>query len=135
MAGQENLQPFSKDADEKTKEKQREIQRLGGIASGEAKRKKREAREILELMLGAKLPPRMAIASRMKSLYRLPKEELSVQAGIIGKLVEKALKGDINAFDRIDKLQGWSDGEGATESVTINIIHDEQKEANDDAEP
>lgn len=123
MAGRENLKPFSKDADEKTKEKQRELQRLGGIASGEAKRKKKEAMQILELMLGAKLPPK--IAGRMKSLYRLSKEDLSVQAGIIGKLVEKALRGDINAFDRIDRLQGWSNGEEkSSERVEVTFVDD-----------
>lgn len=47
MNGQENLIPFN----ERTEEEQREIARKGGIASGEARRRKREIKDSLDLLL------------------------------------------------------------------------------------
>lgn len=47
MNGQENLIPFN----ERTEEEQREIARKGGIASGEARRRRREIKDSLDLLL------------------------------------------------------------------------------------
>lgn len=48
--GQENLIPF----DQRTEKEQREIQSKGGIASGEARRRKRDMRELMKIMLEEK---------------------------------------------------------------------------------
>lgn len=47
MNGQENLIPFN----ERTEEEQREIARKGGIASGEARRRKRDIKDSLDILL------------------------------------------------------------------------------------
>ena len=47
MNGQENLIPFN----ELTEEEHREIARKGGIASGEARRRKREIKDSLDILL------------------------------------------------------------------------------------
>ncbi len=47
MKGEENLIPLN----ERTKEEQREIARQGGIASGEARRRKRSIKESLDILL------------------------------------------------------------------------------------
>ena len=47
MAGEENLIPFT----ERTEEEQREIARKGGIASGIARRRKRDMKEAVDLLL------------------------------------------------------------------------------------
>ena len=48
--GHENLIPF----DERTEEEQRRIAKKGGKASGEARRRKRDMRELMKLMLEEK---------------------------------------------------------------------------------
>jgi len=48
--GHENLIPF----DERTEEEQRKIAKKGGKASGEARRRKRDMRELMKLMLEEK---------------------------------------------------------------------------------
>lgn len=50
--GRENLIPFH----ERTEEEQREIRRMGGVASGEARRKKADMKKLLELALEKKAP-------------------------------------------------------------------------------
>lgn len=50
--GTKNLIPF----DKRTEEEQKKIQKMGGIASGEARRKKRDAIDILKLMSESKMP-------------------------------------------------------------------------------
>jgi hypothetical protein len=47
MAKNENLRPFN----ERTEEEQRAIARKGGRASGEARRKKKQLKEVLEILL------------------------------------------------------------------------------------
>lgn len=68
MANEQNLKPFT----ERTKSEQREISRKGGIASGEARRRKKEFRELFESILsedggavnGQKVTRKEAIATK-----------------------------------------------------------------------
>lgn len=57
---------------------------MGGIASGEARRKKKTIRETLEMMLSGKMP-----------------DGATRQDAIVVALMEKALSGDVRAFEAI----------------------------------
>lgn len=57
---------------------------MGGIASGEARRKKKTIRETLEMMLSGKMP-----------------DGATRQDAIVVALLEKALSGDVRAFEAI----------------------------------
>ena len=73
MAGKENLRPVS------SKEEARERGRKGGLASGEARRKRKTLKEELLLMLA----------------------EGETQQSVTLALIEKAMSGDTKAFEVI----------------------------------
>ena len=73
MAGKENLRPVS------SKEEARERGRKGGLASGEARRKRKTLKEELLLMLS----------------------ECETQQSVTLALIEKAMSGDTKAFEVI----------------------------------
>ena len=78
MAGKENLRPVS------SKEEARERGRKGGLASGEARRKRKTLKEELLLMLA----------------------EGETQQSVTLALIEKAMSGDTKAFEVIRDTTG-----------------------------
>lgn len=108
--GQDNLIPQS----ERTKEEQREIARLGGIASGEARRKKKTLREAAEAIFSANLTQEEIEKYKSKG-YEV---ETLLDAVIVGQ-VQSARKGNSQAFANFMRLFG----EGV-ETVDVNIDKD-----------
>lgn len=85
----DNLIPQS----ERTKEEQREIARQGGKASGEARRRKRDLRQALEMLL--------------EKEYKNGKgETITGTEAITAKLFEQAMKGNIKAFETLRDTVG-----------------------------
>lgn len=81
-----------------TPEQRRENGRKGGIASGEAKRKKKAMRERLEILL--ELPMRSgkgADLEAIKNFAALKGKNITVQDAMMIAQIQKALKGDTNA--------------------------------------
>lgn len=81
-----------------TPEQRREHGRNGGIASGEAKRKKKAMRERLEILL--ELPMRGgkgADLQAIKNFAALKGKNITVQDAMMIAQIQKALKGDTNA--------------------------------------
>lgn len=68
----------------RSKDEAKERGKKGGIASGEARRKKKTIRETLEMMLSGKMP-----------------DGATRQDAIVVALMEKALSGDVRAFEAI----------------------------------
>lgn len=86
---EQNLKSFS----ERTEKEQREIQQKGGIASGEARRRKRDLRLALELLL--------------EKEYTDKKGKVMTGAeAITAKLFEQAMKGNVKAFETIRSTVG-----------------------------
>lgn len=87
--GESNLIPFS----ERTEEEQREIAKKGGVASGEARRAKRDLRKALELLL--------------EKEYNDAKGNSKSGAELLAfKQFEKALAGDTRAFEVVRDTAG-----------------------------
>ena len=81
-----------------TPEQRRENGRKGGIASGEAKRKKKAMRERLEILL--ELPMRTgkgAELENIKNFAALKGKNITVQDAMMIAQIQKALKGDTTA--------------------------------------
>jgi hypothetical protein len=81
-----------------TPEQRRENGRKGGIASGEAKRKKKAMRDRLEILL--ELPMRAgkgADLEAIKNFAALKGKNITVQDAMMIAQIQKALKGDTNA--------------------------------------
>lgn len=77
----------------KTGDEQVKIARKGGKASGEARRRKKELRECLDILLEKEIQARSG-------------ETMSGAEAISLKLFDKALKGDIRAFEVIRDTAG-----------------------------
>lgn len=85
--GTKNLKPV------RSKEEAKERGQKGGKASGEARRKKKELRECLEILLDKEMKSRSG-------------ETMTGAEAISAKLFEKALHGDIKAFEVIRDTAG-----------------------------
>lgn len=91
MANESNLD--GKGFDDRTTEEQREIARSGGIASGEARRKKRDIRLALEMLLEKEFKDRSG-------------NTVTGAEAIAAKQFEKAMKGDTKAFEVVRDTAG-----------------------------
>jgi Holliday junction resolvasome RuvABC ATP-dependent DNA helicase subunit len=91
----DNLIPFN----ELTEEEQRKMASEGGKASGEARRKKKLIREQLELLLS--LPLKDENAKRKLEQIGIDADNLDNQMAMVISIWNKALKGDIQAFNSI----------------------------------
>ena len=103
MANEENLIPQNK----RTKKEQREIAKKGGIASGEARRKRRTLKEELLAML----------------------EDKDIQESITLALISKAKTGDTKAYEVIRDTVGEKPVdkiEAEVKETTINISLDDE---------
>ena len=101
--GRKNLIPFS----ERTEEEQRDIRSKGGKASGKARRKKKFLRDMLytALMMRLKdLPDKLSKDARQLGF----KEGDTVSDAIIGRLIERAMGGDMRAIRFIFDTMGES---------------------------
>ena len=74
-------------------EKQREIARAGGKASGEARRKKKAMRETLDTLLNMNIKPGTALnIEELSSIVDLKDGNVTAQEAILLKLIMNALK-------------------------------------------
>lgn len=81
-----------------TPEQRRENGRRGGIASGEAKRKKKAMRERLEILLDLPMKSgKGADIETIKNYAALKGKNITVQDAMMIAQIQKALKGDTNA--------------------------------------
>lgn len=102
--GRKNLIPFA----ERTEEEQRAIRSKGGKASGRARRKKKFLRDMLYTALTMKLrdlPDKLSEDARQQLGF---KEGDTVSDAIIGRLIERAIGGDMRAIRFIFDTLGES---------------------------
>ena len=119
MAGEENLIPMS----ERSKEEVRKIARRGGIKSGEARRRKKTMRETLELLLTMPLKQgERADIEKGDNLKEFAKENVTVEQAMLIAQIQKALKGDAQAFEMIRDLIGEKPVD--KKEVSASVQHD-----------
>lgn len=102
--GRKNLIPFS----ERTEEEQRDIRSKGGKASGKARRKKKFLRDMLYTALTMRLkdlPDKLSKDAQQQLGF---KEGDTVSDAIIGRLIERAMGGDMRAIRFIFDTMGES---------------------------
>ena len=114
MAGEENLIPFSK----RSKEEAREQGRIGGKASGAARRRKRSLKEAADLFLS--LPVTDVKTFNAMAKAGVNPEETDYQMAVIVGLTMKAIKGDAKAAKTVIDLLG----ESATDNQPQQEIKD-----------
>lgn len=102
MATTENLKPFN----ERTEDEQRELAKKGGKASGKARRRKKELKELLELALSQ------------------PSEIVEGEdnyTAITAALIQKAIQGDTKAYEVIRDTLGQKPTEQQQMDLTAKI--------------
>lgn len=101
MANEENLVPMS----QRTKKEVRELASKGGKASGEARRKKRDAKSAARLILN--LPVQEALEKNLKAIG-LNEEDYTNMVAIMARAFTKAMTGDIGAMQFLISMAGSS---------------------------
>lgn len=109
MSGKDNLRiPTSEEA--------RDIGRKGGIASGEARRRRKQLREDLLVMLDEEVEFKTKDGKTVKA---------TVQAGVARKLIKQASEGNLKAIELMAKLTGEFENrvklEGTVEQVQVVV--------------
>lgn len=111
--GNDNLIPMN----ERTKDEQREIARAGGIASGEARRRKRTLRQIAEMLADETLPVPQPDGST---------KTLTYDVAMIQRQYQKAIaEGDTQAAKFLANLLG----EENVLQQTINVYNVKEETA------
>ena len=97
----------------------------GGIASGQARRRKREAKEIIEIFLTMPLKKgKIADIDGIKNFMDMKGKNITVEEAIHLQLVQKALKGDLNAYDRALSIIGEKPAEKVQVEANVNPLAD-----------
>lgn len=102
MANEENLIPVS----QRTKEEAREISSKGGRASGEARRRKRDAKSAARLILD--LPVQDALEKNLKTMGIADEKDYTNMVAIMARAFTKAMTGDIGAMQFLINMAGSS---------------------------
>lgn len=95
-----NLIPFS----ERTEDEQRKIRSMGGVASGAARRRRKALREAADIFLSLPLPDKDEV-KRLRKLG-LDKDDIDVQMGIVARLAQMAMLGDVRAAKLLFDIVG-----------------------------
>lgn len=104
-----------------TPEQLRENGRKGGIASGEAKRRKKAMRERLEVLLELPLKEgRSADLDSIKNFAALKGKNITVQDALMLAQIQKALKGDTTAAAFVRDTVGEKPGDKTIISGNID---------------
>lgn len=99
MSNEKNLVPFQ----EFSAEKQREIQSMGGKASGEAKRRKKAFRETVQQIAEMGVPDK--VLKKLKE-QGISKEDATYQTAIVLKMFHEAMSGNVAAFNTLVNVAG-----------------------------
>ena len=126
----ENLKPL----DKRTKEEQRAVQRMGGKASGEARRRKKTMREALEMLMYD-----TELSETVKEMLRadgIDSKDMNHQMVITRSLIAKAESGDVQAYNAICAMIGEKPAEkmemsgSQNHELTIKYITQSQDDEN-----
>ena len=110
--GIENLIPMT----ELTEDEQREMARKGGVASGKARREKRDRKQIASELLD--LTVQGAGIDKIKKFFNMKNVELTAYDTMFLSCMMKAMqKGDANALEKLLKIAG----EQFTELLDVSV--------------
>ena len=118
MANEQNLQPFTS---EQSRDEATKNGRKGGIASGKARREKRDRKQIASELLD--LTVSGAGIDKIKKFFNLKGKELTAYDTMFLSCMMKAMqKGDANALEKLLKIAG----EQFTELLGVTVAKSEK---------
>ena len=98
MANEQNLRPCEYKLSQEEAKK-------GGLASAESRRKKKMWRELASLMLETPLKDQKGVDA-IKSLGIPAETEVTLEMGILYKIIQKAVKGELDAVKMLQDITG-----------------------------
>lgn len=126
MNGHENLIPV------RTKEEASKIGRIGGIKSGETRRKKKTLEQMAKMMLEGKITDtaKTSIKRSGIDLNQFESDDINGMAYMLAGQVKAAAQGNVNAFENVVKYAVKSEGQDAVDKhytipitdVTIDFV-------------
>lgn len=129
MANVKNLRQGNPETQFKSGQNAVENGRKGGIASGESKRRKKDMRERLEILLSMPIKSGKEIdIEKIKSFDLLEDKNITVEDTILMTMIQKALKGDLSAVTFLRDTSGQKCAEKVeiTQSIDESIIEIEK---------
>lgn len=146
LANEENLkkgEPYRF----RTGEQQVEIARKGGIASGEARRRKKTMRETAQMVLDMQIPNAAKELKTKLKVMGLSEEDFTYQAAVMVAIINQAMKGNTKAAAFLRDTVGENpalelkerelelqEETGSTLADAIEEAYRERMEGMDDAE-
>ena len=128
-----NLIPMNR----RTKAEQREICKKGGKASGEVRREKAHLRKLVEMFGGMPAPERVR---KVMSAMGIDGGKLTNDMAAVVGLFQKAIKGDVAAFNAIRDITGEKPVEeakisgGLDNKIEIGFVETGIEPANDESD-
>ena len=113
-----------------TKEQLSEAGKKGGKASVEARRRRKELKETLEILLNMSLDKRRKNVDieKIQAFADLKGKNVTVDEAMMIKLVQKALSGDLNSISMVRDTMGEKPSDrGEVKDVTPIIISGEDE--------
>lgn len=121
MANNGNLKRGNPETQFKSGQQAVESGRKGGIASGEAKRRKRDAKEIIEIFLSMNINNgKKSDIEGIKNFMDIQGKTITVEEAMHLKMVQKALKGDLNAYNMALSIIGDKPAEKVKVEANVN---------------
>lgn len=118
--------------DKMTPEQRAEYGRLGGIKSGEVKRRKKEMKETLGVLLGMKLKPgKEADIDAIKDFASLKGKNVTVQQALLVAQIQKAMKGDTQALTFLRDTSGQKPDDNVNLTGAIPVVISGENELQD----
>lgn len=114
MAGYDNIK--DKGFDHRTTEELREITRKAGVASGKARRQKRDLRKCVQMVLNSKAHGDKTKAT-VKEVMGVDEDDVTNRDVMIARLTLNALSGDINALKTLFEYSGETASEKRAEKA------------------
>ena len=112
-----------------TPEQRRENGRKGGIASGEAKRKKRAMRETLDVLLAMPMKSgKFADIESIKNFAALKGKNINVQEAMVISMLQRAMKGDVKAAEWIRDTAGQKPVENMNMNMNLPVFFEGEDE-------
>lgn len=126
MANEQNLNPVE------TKSEARSRGRNGGIASGKARREKKAMRETLEALLSMPMKSgKAADIETIKNFAALKGKTITVQEAMMIAMIQKALKGNVNAAEWIRDTAGQKPVENMNMNMNLPVFFDGEDDLED----
>lgn len=116
MANEQNLNPV------RTEAEARELGKLGGIASGEARRRKRDFKALFEAIREERIEVKMPDGTRKATTF----DEAAVIA-----MFQKAIRGDVRAMKLIATILGEYEQKVKVEGMNPVLVTEEERKALD----